>query len=78
MRRRSLPGIALATLLAACSTAPLPHVGADADVHGCRASAGNRWCARTASCERPWELAARERIANEASAIEVYCAAPVR
>ena len=30
-------------------------VGADADRHGCRASAGYAWCAATGRCERPWE-----------------------
>jgi len=61
-----------AALLAACAAAP-PRVGADRDAHGCRASAGYLWCARTAACERPWELAARESLEG-AQAAAGWCA----
>jgi len=44
-----------------CSPAPAPAalVGADADEHGCRPSAGYRWCPSTSACVRPWELGVR-------------------
>ncbi|MEP5567287.1 MAG: amidohydrolase [Halioglobus sp.] len=35
-------------------------LGADADTHDCRASAGYQWCAKTNACERAWELAAKQ------------------
>ena len=54
-----LPG---ASAVAACA----PHaIGGDRDAHGCIASAGYVWCARTASCERPWELAKAEGFETE-------------
>ncbi len=48
-------------------------VGADADKHGCRASAGYQWCARSRQCERPWELAAKEGFANSPEAFAQWC-----
>ena len=51
-------------------------VGGDRDAHGCIGSAGYAWCARSATCERPWELAEREGIENTAPAVEAWCAAP--
>ncbi|MCX7057244.1 MAG: peptidase [Proteobacteria bacterium] len=64
-------------LVAGCALTParLPtRVGADADAHGCRASAGYMWCARTAACERSWELAAQQGLA-EPGAAAAWCAA---
>ena len=52
---------------------PVHLVGADRDAHGCIGSAGYRWCARTARCERPWELAAAAAFANDAAAFAAYC-----
>ncbi|MEN5062082.1 hypothetical protein [Luteimonas sp. TWI1416] len=78
----------LGLLLAACSppqapapAAPAPSaapavVGGDRDAHGCIGSAGYAWCPRSATCERPWELAQREGIENTAPAVEAWCAAP--
>ena len=78
----------LGLLLTACSppqapapAAPAPTtaptvVGGDRDAHGCIGSAGYTWCARSATCERPWELAEREGIENTAPAVEAWCAAP--
>lgn len=56
-RRFFVVGICLAS--SACSTppnAPPPPriVGDDADVHGCRASAGFVWDATRQQCVRPW------------------------
>ncbi len=48
-------------------------VGADADEHGCIGSAGYRWCAKTGKCERPWELAGREKFENSEAAFRQYC-----
>jgi hypothetical protein len=52
--------------------------GADRDAHGCIGSAGYQWCAREATCVRPWELASRQAIANNAQAVSQYCALPAR
>ena len=47
--------------------------GSDADEHGCIQSAGYSWCAKTESCERPWELAESAGFENTAEAFESYC-----
>lgn len=67
-------GLALAVLTACEDSDPGP-VGADRDAHGCVPSAGYQWCERTARCERPWELAERENIANSEEAVAAFCAA---
>lgn len=60
--------------LAACNPAePDRKVGDDADAHGCRASAGYSWCAKTKQCERPWELAKANGFANTSEAFEQFC-----
>eukprot|EP00418_Pyrodinium_bahamense_P007017 CAMPEP_0179023364 /NCGR_PEP_ID=MMETSP0796-20121207/6890_1 /TAXON_ID=73915 /ORGANISM="Pyrodinium bahamense, Strain pbaha01" /LENGTH=269 /DNA_ID=CAMNT_0020719269 /DNA_START=70 /DNA_END=879 /DNA_ORIENTATION=+ len=38
-------------------------LGAGLDAHGCRPSAGYRWCEAGASCVRPWELGLRTEAA---------------
>jgi len=38
-----------------CPTDTVVLMGGDADVHGCRPSAGYRWCEAKSSCIRPWE-----------------------
>lgn len=59
------------------SNAPAaPVVGGDRDAHGCIGSAGYQWCARSQRCERPWELAQAQGVANAAEAIDAWCAAP--
>ena len=50
-----------------------PVAGADADEHGCRASAGYNWCAKTSNCERPWELASRSGFENNADSFDKFC-----
>jgi len=67
---------ALMTLVACQSPADDQpgRVGADADAHGCRASAGYRWCARTAQCERPWELAEAEGFEASEAGFTQFCA----
>jgi len=39
----------------AATKPPMAKVGADADEHGCRASAGFAWCAAKGKCLRSWE-----------------------
>ncbi|HDS1100442.1 hypothetical protein ACK1O1_13690 [Stenotrophomonas maltophilia] len=76
-----------ALLLAACvstdrpaattdtgTTRPTP--GSDRDAHGCIGSAGYQWCQHNQRCERPWELAQAQGLANTAEAIDAYCAKP--
>jgi len=65
----------LAVLVSACSqgeTSP-PLVGGDSDEHGCKASAGYQWCAKTARCERPWELAKAKGFENTSEAFKAFC-----
>lgn len=50
-----------------------PRAGGDADIHGCRASAGYSWCPRTKQCERPWELARARSFKNSVSAFRRFC-----
>lgn len=48
-------------------------LGGDADVHGCRASAGYQWCDKTNACERPWELAAEKGFPASPEAYIEWC-----
>lgn len=84
---RIVSALPLLLLLAACAPTPsatpaaampagAPMPGSDRDAHGCIGSAGYAWCERTAQCERPWELAAREGLENAPAAIEAWCRAP--
>mgnify|MGYP000844113446 FL=1 len=61
---------------AAATSAPV--VGGDRDAHGCIGSAGYQWCERSQRCERPWELAQAQGLANTAEAIDAYCAMPAQ
>jgi hypothetical protein len=67
-------GIAQGRVAAYCGRARPPSrpVGGDTDVHGCKGSAGYRWCARESKCVRFWELASKRRI--DASRVAAYCA----
>jgi len=78
----------LAACLAGCSTGPstadasaadaseAPVPGADRDGHGCIPSAGYAWCAKTAQCERPWELAKAQGLDDGAAAFDAFCGNP--
>ncbi len=48
-------------------------VGGDRDAHGCIASAGYRWCARTNKCVKPWELAKKKKFENTKEAFDRFC-----
>ena len=48
-------------------------VGGDKDAHGCIGSAGYRWCAKTKQCERPWELAKKEKFEKREEAFDIFC-----
>ncbi|TFZ44299.1 hypothetical protein E5C33_15035 [Stenotrophomonas maltophilia] len=62
---------------AAAAAAPAtPIVGGDRDAHGCIGSAGYQWCEHSQRCERPWELAQAQGLANTAEAIDAYCTKP--
>ena len=90
MRDRCMGWVLLALVAAAgCSAPPPPDpgaaapaspppvtVGGDRDAHGCIPSAGYRWCARSARCERPWELAQAEGFENTAEGFDRHCATP--
>ncbi|AWH47437.1 hypothetical protein [Stenotrophomonas sp. ZAC14A_NAIMI4_1] len=58
------------------AAAAAPAVGGDRDAHGCIGSAGYQWCQRSGRCERPWELAQAQGLANTAEAIDAWCALP--
>ncbi|WP_336684077.1 hypothetical protein [Stenotrophomonas maltophilia] len=61
---------------AAPTSSAIPKVGGDRDAHGCIGSAGYQWCEHSQRCERPWELAQAQGLANTAEAIAAYCAKP--
>lgn len=64
-------------LLAGCATPNTPHlVGSERDPHGCIPSAGYLWCQKTASCQRPWELAAEHGFVNTAQNWQQFCQNP--
>ncbi len=48
-------------------------VGGDKDVQGCIGSAGYKWCAKTGKCERPWELAKKEKFEKSEAAFDAFC-----
>ena len=48
-------------------------VGSHKDVHGCIGSAGYKWCAKNNRCERPWELAKKEKFEKSAEAFDAFC-----
>ena len=56
---RTLTLMAASLLLAACTTAQTPTVGADRDAHGCIGSAGYQWSALAGQCVRLFEQAVR-------------------
>lgn len=82
-----IPMVLLVVALAGCArpastpartdmTPAAPVVGGDRDAHGCIGSAGYQWCQRSQRCERPWELAQAQGLANTAEAIDAWCATP--
>ena len=52
--------------------------GSDRDTHGCIASGGYVWCERTKQCERPWELAEKEKFSKTREAFDKYCDDPAQ
>lgn len=70
------PDKATARANASASSATPQRVGGDRDAHGCIGSAGYQWCEHSQRCERPWELAQAQGLANTAEAIDAYCATP--
>ncbi len=48
-------------------------IGGDKDAHGCIGTAGFKWCAKTKQCERPWELAKKEKFEKSAEAFDAFC-----
>lgn len=68
--------IALIFLMGACDkTQP---TGADRDAHGCIGTAGYSWCAKTQSCERPWELAKSQGFEDTMPNFYAFCDANLR
>ncbi len=47
--------------------------GADRDNHGCIGSAGYIWCEHTQDCERPWELAKKQRFELSMDNFHSFC-----
>ncbi len=79
MKCLRLATLTLMVSLSGCSTensedtSPDDSVGSNKDEHGCIASAGYRWCAKTKACERPWELAEKVEFPNTSDNFEKYC-----
>lgn len=77
MKAICLAALLASALLPGCArdnVRPMP--GSDRDAHGCIPSAGYLWCARTARCERPWELAEAQSFENTAEAFAAFCGGP--
>mgnify|MGYP006870686885 FL=1 len=68
-----LPVVVMCTL--AGEGVAAPRIGGGADAHGCYATAGYLWCARTKQCERPWELARARGFKNSMTAFRRFCGA---
>ncbi|QFT55556.1 hypothetical protein [Microbulbifer sp. THAF38] len=79
MKYLGLVTLTLVVVLTGCSPensedpSPDASVGSGKDKHGCIASAGYRWCAKTKTCERPWELAEKAGFPNTPDDFEEYC-----
>jgi len=73
--KRTVMAAALVAALFAngCSDESNAKTGADKDAHGCIASAGYKWCAKTSQCERPWELAQKEKFEKSEEAFNGFC-----
>lgn len=65
-----------ATTAGGASAPPAPAPGSDRDAHGCIPSAGYAWCAKTAQCERPWELAKAQGLGDGPDAFDAFCSNP--
>lgn len=79
LRNLTLFALAAAALVGCAAPAPpepMPMPGSDRDAHGCIGSAGYSWCARTARCERPWELASQQGFELSAAGYAAWCEAP--
>ncbi len=70
------PGAIASSAVPETRQAPPPMPGSDQDAHGCKASAGYTWCARSSRCERPWELAASKDLENSPQAFKDWCDTP--
>ena len=84
MRFLIIVSILIITSLTACETkapeaqdaskAPETKMtGSDRDAHGCIPSAGYAWCVRTKQCERPWELAEKQKFERTQEVFDKYC-----
>ena len=79
MTRQLVSTLLFALVLVGCNAGestrsePAALVGSDRDEHGCIGSAGYQWCARTAQCERSWELAKRAGFDNTLGEFTRYC-----
>jgi len=80
MRTSSFFALIAAASLCACSSSERQSSqqkpGSDRDPHGCIASAGYSWCAKTKQCERPWELAERKSFERTKKAFDNFCQVP--
>ncbi|MEA3419503.1 MAG: peptidase [Campylobacterota bacterium] len=81
MIMRMIYGAILITIFTACdANAPAASqaektnkAGSDRDAHGCIASAGYSWCEKTKLCERPWELAKKQKFEKTSETFDNYC-----
>lgn len=77
MKINQIAAIVIALFLVACGNMNIDKenimVGTDRDEQSCIGSAGYSWCEYTKSCERPWELAKREGVANTTEGFEEFC-----
>ncbi|MFO6423445.1 hypothetical protein [Motilimonas sp. KMU-193] len=73
MIKRMMALLFVSAALVGCNSSEQSKVGGDKDEHGCIGSAGYQWCAKTASCERSWELAEKTGFENTPEAFNEYC-----
>lgn len=73
MLRAAIVVLSILTISSAQAEPAPKRVGGDRDKHGCLASAGYLWCAKTARCERPWELAKAKGFENTVKGFRTYC-----
>ncbi len=72
--KKTLATVSVAIIfMAGCSNEERAVTGAGKDTHGCITSAGYQWCTKTKRCERPWELAKKEKFENSMKAFDRFC-----
>lgn len=70
---KMISSLSIVVMLCACNKTQSTLTGADRDEHGCIGTAGYIWCAKTQSCQRPWELAEEQGFENTIPNFYAFC-----